>query len=493
MPPHTRRTAPDPTPPAPAANPARTRCQAALSSDDAAAAVHARTARGNSRTTGTPQEEPLPPARGTSAPEQARGFAPLTSLPPTRGSGSRGQAPVSAASSQNLPLPRTPVRSTPSNPLQSLPPQTPGRAAANRLLSELNQQSQMASPGPPVRNLSDIKSDSDEDLPAGRPRIPRPRLQPLTSLHSVLEDEPSPQSRQSRSRARDAAPAPRSGRGNQSGAQPASESDSADTWTGYQIDDAKYAWAEDNILKANTKSADCQAFFGEHIEHRGYKCRLCPQLYAAGSSLTTRRRHLGKEHSPAYLALIATRKLPNKLPDVLRKQRQEQRARDMQRIPFSIQAFENELVTVIVSNDLSINLIENPDFRDLLLLLRESLRDEDIPHRTKLRSLVLDAWLQYYDSLKKELKQHPKGNRSAPESWTFEQAHRQLVCGLSFDPETIKCAAYSLELLWVESSSVSPARIQVADFVGSGPQKMTIGHSLPIILCLELQVGRHYS
>lgn len=52
----------------------------------------------------------------------------------------------------------------------------------------------------------------------------------------------------------------------------------------------------------------------------------------------------------------------------------------------------------------SINLIKNHDFRDLLLLLRESLQDKDIPRRGKLRYLVLDAWLKYYDSLKKELK-----------------------------------------------------------------------------------------
>ena len=49
-------------------------------------------------------------------------------------------------------------------------------------------------------------------------------------------------------------------------------------------------------------------------------------------------------------------------------------------------------------------MIENRDFRDLLLLLRESLQDEDILHRTKLRTLILQSWLKYYDSLKKELK-----------------------------------------------------------------------------------------
>lgn len=160
-----------------------------------------------------------------------------------------------------------PPRSTPSNPLQFAPPQTPGRAAANRLLSRLNQQSQVASPGPPVRDISDEGSDSDEDEPVGRPRLPRPRLQPLTSLSPSGEEESPPPSRPSRSRARGTT-APRS-------APPASEG-IQDPWRGYCIDDAQYAWAEDSVLKANTRSADCQAFFGEHTEHRGFMCKLCP-------------------------------------------------------------------------------------------------------------------------------------------------------------------------------------------------------------------------
>lgn len=142
------------------------------------------------------------------------------------------------------------------------------------------------------------------------------------------------------------------------------------------------------------------------------------QLYAAASSLTTRRGHLGKAHLPEYLELIQARGLPNKLPHALKQQREEQRARDAARTAFSVKTFEDQLVTVIVSNDLvcstplrspvlscvqSINLIENRDFRDLLLLLRESLQDNDIPHRSTLRTRIMDAWLKYYNKLKAEL------------------------------------------------------------------------------------------
>jgi hypothetical protein len=76
------------------------------------------------------------------------------------------------------------------------------------------------------------------------------------------------------------------------------------------------------------------------------------QLYASASSLTTRRKHLGKAHLPEYLALIQARGLPNKLPNALRQQREEQRARDSARTMFSAKSFEDQLVTVIVANDL---------------------------------------------------------------------------------------------------------------------------------------------
>jgi hypothetical protein len=58
--------------------------------------------------------------------------------------------------------------------------------------------------------------------------------------------------------------------------QPSSQSSGLKVWRGYHIDQDNYAWAEDDVLQTNTKSADCQAFFGQHIEHCGFKCKLCP-------------------------------------------------------------------------------------------------------------------------------------------------------------------------------------------------------------------------
>ena len=51
----------------------------------------------------------------------------------------------------------------------------------------------------------------------------------------------------------------------------------------------------------------------------------------------------------------------------------------------------------------SINVIECPEFRALLLLLRGELKDSDIPHRIKLHGQVMKAWVQWFMELKKEL------------------------------------------------------------------------------------------
>jgi hypothetical protein len=51
----------------------------------------------------------------------------------------------------------------------------------------------------------------------------------------------------------------------------------------------------------------------------------------------------------------------------------------------------------------SINVIECPEFRQLLLLLRQDLRDQDIPSRDTVRRSIIEAWYSYYQSLKEEL------------------------------------------------------------------------------------------
>ena len=48
-------------------------------------------------------------------------------------------------------------------------------------------------------------------------------------------------------------------------------------------------------------------------------------------------------------------------------------------------------------------MIECPKFRSLLLLLRPDLAEKNIPHRTRLRESIIEAWKTWFESLKIEL------------------------------------------------------------------------------------------
>lgn len=51
----------------------------------------------------------------------------------------------------------------------------------------------------------------------------------------------------------------------------------------------------------------------------------------------------------------------------------------------------------------SLNVVENDEFRNLLLVIQPMLRDKDIPRRTKLRELVLQRWKEFFNTVKREL------------------------------------------------------------------------------------------
>ncbi|KAJ7204439.1 hypothetical protein GGX14DRAFT_332480, partial [Mycena pura] len=59
---------------------------------------------------------------------------------------------------------------------------------------------------------------------------------------------------------------------------------------------------------------------------------------------------------------------------------------------FSQEAFIDGLVNFIVSDDQSVNVIENEHLRKVFLLLRKELRDTDIPHRTHIRKRIAEIW-----------------------------------------------------------------------------------------------------
>ena len=52
----------------------------------------------------------------------------------------------------------------------------------------------------------------------------------------------------------------------------------------------------------------------------------------------------------------------------------------------------------------SISVVEKRELRDVFLLLKEDLTDEDIPKRDKMRQLVMDHYGIAYDILKEDLR-----------------------------------------------------------------------------------------
>ncbi|PCH40576.1 hypothetical protein WOLCODRAFT_67316, partial [Wolfiporia cocos MD-104 SS10] len=74
------------------------------------------------------------------------------------------------------------------------------------------------------------------------------------------------------------------------------------------------------------------------------------------------------------------------------------------RKPFSNEAFLDAICDWVVADDQAINAIECAELRAIFLMLREDLRDTDIPHRTTVRERVCAMWAEHLTNLEKELK-----------------------------------------------------------------------------------------
>ncbi|KAG1782525.1 hypothetical protein EV702DRAFT_1192199 [Suillus placidus] len=70
---------------------------------------------------------------------------------------------------------------------------------------------------------------------------------------------------------------------------------------------------------------------------------------------------------------------------------------------FTIDEMHQQLIKFVVVDDQAMNLMECPEFWQLLQLLRKDLRKSDIPHRTKLCELIIETWYEYFEVLKQDL------------------------------------------------------------------------------------------
>ncbi|KAI0042415.1 hypothetical protein FA95DRAFT_1465474, partial [Auriscalpium vulgare] len=91
--------------------------------------------------------------------------------------------------------------------------------------------------------------------------------------------------------------------------------------------------------------------------------------------------------------------------DTYRGQRNSAQSRDsaeqsLPRPPFTNEAFVDALVEFIVADDQSLNIIESKQLRAIFLLLREQLKDSDIPHRTTLRNRIKELFEEHLVTLK---------------------------------------------------------------------------------------------
>jgi len=60
-------------------------------------------------------------------------------------------------------------------------------------------------------------------------------------------------------------------------------------------------------------------------------------------------------------------------------------------------------LTPLIPNPKSLNIVECPKFRKLLLFLQSDLRESFIPHQTKLCKLIIQAWRQHFQVLRHKL------------------------------------------------------------------------------------------
>lgn len=144
--------------------------------------------------------------------------------------------------------------------------------------------------------------------------------------------------------------------------------------------------------------------------------------YSKTTSTTSLRPHLARHHADLYLRLAKERGWEVQLPGY-RSQAQSQAASDASAPPlvqFSEERFQQHLLNFIIADDQvrlyfvcfymsyahisfwikALNLVECPEFCQLLQFLRSGL---NVPGRTKMHELLLQAWRTQFHFLRQDL------------------------------------------------------------------------------------------
>ena len=143
-------------------------------------------------------------------------------------------------------------------------------------------------------------------------------------------------------------------------------------------------------------------------------------IYGSKTGNSNLRGHLYREHAEEYDEAVVHYKWPYKLSTESDAPTENARNQRGQEVPsFSPAAFLEHLVRFIVADDQvspddlvffhtltnfqSIRVVECPEFRQLCMVLRETLVDTDIPRRDKIREAIISRWWDSFGKLKLDL------------------------------------------------------------------------------------------
>ncbi|KIJ48244.1 hypothetical protein M422DRAFT_66368 [Sphaerobolus stellatus SS14] len=161
--------------------------------------------------------------------------------------------------------------------------------------------------------------------------------------------------------------------------------------------------------KKQGRAKDVWFFFAKSPKSFNTFCRLCHRrknpagIYARSTSTGVLRGHLTKAHLGEYLE--ACQKYGWKATGAAKELLDlDLNDGELPRLPFTMIRFKKQLVEWIVGYDESIYVVENKLFRRLLLTLRESLHEKDIPHRSTVQRLIASVFLEHFESFKAELR-----------------------------------------------------------------------------------------
>ncbi|KAL4254558.1 Zinc finger BED domain-containing [Pleurotus pulmonarius] len=169
---------------------------------------------------------------------------------------------------------------------------------------------------------------------------------------------------------------------------------------------------------------DVWTFFEKDGEKR--YCKFCQQqraanashivnAYGLGTSTGGLRKHLYLDHLDSWVlacdhaGLKITAKEAQEFVTKFR-QRHGNTLADGERRPsaaarpYSPEAFVDAIIEWIIADDQSLNAVESPQLRSIFLMLRDELKDSDIPHRTTIRNRVTEVWEAHLDWLEAEMK-----------------------------------------------------------------------------------------